>query len=139
MTKEIAWIESEPEFTLPYQIEICQNPKVKLLQYKEAKEALNALNAKKFDLIVLNPRLNPGEDYPKVVDFNLDYDYSRIGLDLIVRRGTQNLNVPLILILGYLTKELQKQFLEQGVSEMVNTNTPTKEFYGIVKKYLNQE
>lgn len=55
MTKNIAWICNNPEYVLPYQVEIDFNLKASHQHYKYASEALEGLKKKKVDLVILDP------------------------------------------------------------------------------------
>lgn len=68
-------------------------------------------------------------------------NHNKIGLDLVgrIKQDTLNQKTPIVILTGGIKlreKSLKEQFENQGVSEILETNTLPDDFYKIVKKYL---
>lgn len=146
MTKRIGWVDSESFHTEGYRDFISLSEKdnrIDIQLYQWAEEALEKIGATKFDLIVINTYLSPGEGYPKVAGWQ--YEPNAVGLDLVerIKGSPQNQKTPVIVIaVDSLEKIYEEEggkdyILGKGASEVIDLKEMLpSEFIGVVRKYL---
>lgn len=99
MTNKIAWIDNTPVWSEAHRMiveEIDKLGSIELFQYADS--ALEAVTKNAYDLIVVEPVLAPGFNYP--IPIPGSGEYGQIGLDLVkrIRAEGENIKTPLIVI-----------------------------------------
>jgi CheY-like chemotaxis protein len=115
--------------------------------FEHADSALDAVTKTAYDLIVIDPRLAPGFNYPKP----RPYDYGLIGLDLVkrIRAEGQNTKTPVVVIYkgsrdrdkGHICDSVyEKDFRNAGANEVISiADCMPDRFCDKIKTYLQNK
>lgn len=99
MTNKIAWVDNTHVWSLAHRMELDEFQKLGSIElFEHADSALEAVTKTAYDLIVVEPVLAPGFNYP--IPIPNSGDYGQIGLDLVkrIRAEGPNTQTPLVVI-----------------------------------------